>query len=64
MSQEDDELRQADLSHLTLKDMTPAQRREMRRRLEVFVEEIAGRAVPKPEVPKSKVRKWVPGMKR
>lgn len=63
MSGEDEELRQADLSHLNVKDMTPAQRRELKRRFEVFVEEIAGRELPKPAGPKPRVRKWVPGMK-
>lgn len=62
MSKQDD-LRHADLSHLTVSQMTPAQRAEMRRRFEVFMKEIVGlppRAAP--ERP-ANVRKWVPGMK-
>ena len=57
------DLRQADLSGLSLKEMTPAQRAEMRRRLDVFVEAFAGRTRPSPEPEKPNVRKWVPGMK-
>ena len=57
-----EDLRQADLSHLALKDMTPEQRAEMRRRLDVFVGAMAKREV-LPAAPK-RVRKWVPGMKQ
>lgn len=62
MSKQDD-LRQADLSHLTVSQMTPAQRAEMRRRFEVFMKEIVG--LPPREAPPrpANVRKWVPGMK-
>jgi hypothetical protein len=57
------ELRQADLSHLTVSQMTPAQRAEMRRRFDAFMRDMTG-APPKaePERP-ANVRKWVPGMK-
>jgi hypothetical protein len=57
------ELRQADLSHLTVSQMTPEQRAEMRRRFETFMKGMANLAVPAaPERP-ANVRKWVPGMK-
>ena len=59
-----DDLRQADLSGLSMKQMTAEQRAELRRRLETFVDAF----VPKPKeaanTAKPKVRKWVPGMKR
>jgi hypothetical protein len=59
-----DELRQANLSDLTLKQMTAEQRAEMRRRLEVFVDAFAPKAKTGAAPAKSNVRKWVPGMKR
>jgi len=55
-------LSQADLSALSLKDMNPAQRAEMRRRLDAFVSAYTGRPPAPPEQPKN-IRKWVPGMK-
>lgn len=58
-----EDLRQADLSHLSLKDMNSAQRAEMRRRMEVFMASFVKHRPPVAEPPK-KVRKWVPGMKR
>lgn len=57
-----DDLRQADLSRLSLKEMNAAQRAELRRRLEAFVRAYTGRPAAPPERPK-KVRKWIPGMK-
>ena len=57
-----DDLRQADLSGLSLKEMDAAQRAEMRRRLDAFVDAFADRPRP-PEPPKPNVRKWVPGRK-
>ena len=59
-----EDLRQANLSNLTLKDMTAAQRAEIKRRFEEFV---ANFVKPAPGAPKdnpSRVRKWVPGMKK
>lgn len=57
-----DDLSQADLSGLTLKQMNAEQRAELRRRLETFVDAFAKpKAAAAP--PKSKVRKWMPGMK-
>jgi hypothetical protein len=57
-----DDLSQADLSAFSLREMTPAQRAEMRRRLDVFVRAYTGKGKPV-EPPKPNVRKWVPGMK-
>ncbi len=58
-----DDLRHADFSNLTVSQMTPAQRAEMRRRFEVFMKEIVG--LPPRSAPErpANVRKWVPGMK-
>jgi hypothetical protein len=60
----DDDLRQADLSKLSIRQMTPAQRAELRRRFDTFM--AAFGAKPKEDVPvmPSNVKKWVPGMKR
>jgi hypothetical protein len=58
-----DDLRQADLSGLSLKEMTPAQRAELRRRLDSFVQAYAGYSPKTAEAPPKTVRKWVPGMK-
>ena len=61
-----DELRQADLSPLTVSQMTPAQRAELRRRYDMFVANFGpapstklGSAKPK----SSKPKKWVPQAK-
>ena len=60
------ELRQADLTHLRLQDMSPEERAELRRRYDDFVRHF-GRdgAAPSryPEPPKPRVRKWTPGQK-
>lgn len=59
-----DDLRQANLSHLTLKEMNAAQRAEMRRRFEEFVSNfVKPDPTPVPET-SPRVRKWVPGMKK
>jgi hypothetical protein len=59
-----DELRQANLSHLTMKEMNEAQRAEIRRRFEEFVGNfIKPTPIPTQENP-PRVRKWVPGMKK
>jgi hypothetical protein len=59
----DDDLRQADLSKLAIKEMSSAQRAELKRRFEDFVEAFTKRP-PNERVTKApKVRKWVPGMK-
>ncbi len=58
------ELRQADLSNLTVSQMTPEQRIEMRRRFDAFMKEMVGVPLIKPKPERAaNVRKWVPGMK-
>jgi hypothetical protein len=60
----DDELRQADLSHLAIGEMTPAQRTEIRRRYADFIKRLAKPPAAKPvgsKIPASV--KWVPGKK-
>jgi hypothetical protein len=59
-----DELRQADLSHLTIKQMTREQRAEMRRRFEEFVTAFTKNGPPHQVTAAPKIRKWVPGMKK
>jgi hypothetical protein len=59
-----DELRQADLSNLTLKQMTADQRAEIRRRFEEFVDAFVKPVPTGTAKPKPRTRKWVPGMKR
>ncbi len=59
-------LRQADLSHLHLQDMTPPQRAELRRRYDDFVRHFGrdGMAPSRyPEPKKPRVRRWTPGAK-
>ena len=63
----EDELRQSDLSHLRLQDMSPDQRAELRRRYNDFVRHFGrgGNTSPSPAESKpSPRRKWVPGAKR
>jgi hypothetical protein len=60
------ELRQADLSHLHVQDMTPPQRAELRRRYDDFVRHFGREgAVPSrhPEPKKPRLRRWTPGSK-
>jgi hypothetical protein len=56
------DLSQADLSGLSLKEMTVQQRAELKRRFQTFRQAMAGTPPPAAEAPK-KTRKWVPGMK-
>jgi len=61
-------LRQADLSHLRLQDMTPDQRTELRRRYDAFVRHFGREGAP-PKTSetarkKSAPGKWTPGEKR
>lgn len=60
------ELRQSDLSHLHLQDMTPTQRAELRRRYDDFVRHFGrdGVAPSRYPEPKKRVQKWRPGAKR
>lgn len=62
----DETLRQADLSHLRLQDMTPEQRTELRRRYDAFVRHFDDGAPPADGAAASKKsapRKWMPGAK-
>ena len=59
-----DDLRQADLSNLTINQMTKEQRLEIRRRFEEFVAAFAKNGPNQQITAAPKVRKWVPGMKK
>lgn len=59
----DDELRQADLSNLSVRQVTPAQRAELRRRYDAFVAKFGPTAKAKPPAAKGKLKKWVPAKK-
>jgi hypothetical protein len=60
----DDELRQADLSHLAIGEMTPAQRTEIRRRYADFIKRLAKPPAAKPVASKAPAStKWMPGKK-
>ncbi|HYC13875.1 MAG TPA: hypothetical protein VEC75_06475 [Stellaceae bacterium] len=57
-----DDLRQADLSHLSVREMSPAQRAELKRRYATFIANF-GPATTKLPVAKrtGKPKRWVPG---
>ncbi len=57
----DEDLQQADLSHLRLNDMTAAQKAEMRRRYVDFVRRLA--KPPASPIRVSKATSWVPAKK-
>jgi hypothetical protein len=59
-----EDLRQANLSHLTINQMTKEQRAEIRRRFEEFVAAFAKNGPNQQITAAPKVRKWVPGMKK
>jgi len=59
-----DELRQANLSHLNINDMTTEQRAEIRRRFEQFVSAFTKSGPNQQITAAPKVKKWVPGMKK
>ncbi|GGF32728.1 hypothetical protein GCM10011611_43640 [Aliidongia dinghuensis] len=59
-----DDLRQADLSSLTINQMTKEQRAELRRRFEEFVSAFTKHNPNARITAAPKVRKWVPGMKK
>ena len=60
----DDDLRQADLSHLAVNEMTTAQRAEIRRRYADFIKRLAKPSTARPvPVPARTSTKWMPGMK-
>ncbi|HUZ73709.1 MAG TPA: hypothetical protein VMU87_12045 [Stellaceae bacterium] len=52
-------LKQRDLSHLSVRDMTPFERAELYRRYTTFVAHFGVRTTAAP--PQRPVRKWVPG---
>ncbi len=59
------DLTQADLSSLSVQDMTAEQKAELRRRYDTFVRNfgVAPRPEEDDEKPAPEVKKWVPGMK-
>jgi len=60
----DDDLRQADLSHLALSEMSAAQRAEIRRRYADFIKRLAKpSAVKPPPVKPIATSAWMPGKK-
>ena len=60
----EDDLRQADLSQLSVSDMTPAQRAELKRRYRRFVANFQPETTAKvPAAPARKPKKWVPDKK-
>jgi hypothetical protein len=56
------DLRNADLSDLSVRDMTPEQRAELRRRFRDFLQNVwkAGSRSASPAAPPKKVRRWTP----
>lgn len=63
---DEQELRQADFSHLRLQEMTPGQRAELKRRYDSFVRHFGDAAdLPAPtKSRKPRLKRWVPGAKR
>ena len=60
----DDDLRQADLSHLQLSEMNAAQRAEIRRRYADFIKRLAKPSAAKPVAVKPPATSaWIPGKK-
>lgn len=61
----DDDLRQADLSHLSVREMSPAQRAELKRRYATFIANFGPASAKLPSPKKTgKTKKWVPGKAR
>jgi hypothetical protein len=59
-------LRQADLSHLRVQDMSPEERAELRRRYDDFVRHFGREGAAPSRYPgpaKPRIRKWTPGKK-
>jgi len=57
-----DDLRQADLSHLTVREMSPAQRAELKRRYAIFIANFGPASTKLPRAKRTgKPKKWVPG---
>jgi hypothetical protein len=59
-----EELRQVDLSHLRIQEMTPGQRAELRRRYDAFIRHFGRSGTALPPVDKARIKKWTPGAKR
>ena len=62
----EDDLRNADLSQLTVRDMTPSQRAELKRRYATFVAAFGPTTAakrPAGKKAKAKPQKWMPGKK-
>ena len=61
----DDDLRHADLTQLSVREMTPAQRAELKRRYQTFVANFGPTTAAKlpGKAETSKPKKWVPGKK-
>jgi hypothetical protein len=57
----DDDLRQADLSHLSLTEMSPAQRAEIRRRYADFIKRLAKPPARPASIQSPATSKWTPG---
>jgi hypothetical protein len=55
-----EDLRNADLSNLSVDDMSPEQRAEMRRRFRDFLQNVWKAAPATPSRPAKKIRRWVP----
>jgi hypothetical protein len=61
-----DDLRNSDLSQLSVREMTPAQRAELKRRYQTFVANFGPTTAAKLPAGKAKTpkpKKWVPGKK-
>jgi len=58
------DLRQADLSHLTVNQMNTEEKAEIRRRFEEFVGAFRKTGPNEQITAAPKVKKWVPGMKK
>ena len=61
-----DELKQRDLSHLAIEEMSQAERAEMRRRYLAFIQSLGQPSPPRPpegDMPRA-VRPWQPGRGR
>jgi hypothetical protein len=60
----DDDLRHADLTQLSVREMTPAQRAELKRRYQTFVANFNPTTAAKlPGKANIKPKKWMPGKK-
>ena len=60
----DDDLKQADLSHLHVGQMTPAQKAEMKRRYAEFVKHVWKKTPQATPRKPASVAKWTPGRRK